>query len=154
MTTLRFDLPSGFEFEGHELSTQNAVFNPSEQIVRISVFVDGGRRKCGWRHLSIPVVPESDLAKHLKNEILSGFAVSDTHSVNTAAMCGQGLIVGDSNGYPCSTGCAEQSDSDDPDVYSQVFAVVNHPGFGFMAVNTLEYWALGLPEFSGYPTAA
>lgn len=149
MNSMLFKLPIGFEFDGHDLSGKEANFNINKAVALISVFVDNGRRERGWKNLAIPVQPGSSLAGHLKTLILNGFAVSGTHSVSPGAMFGQGLIVDDPDGYPCSNGCAAQVDN--PDSYSQVFAVVNHPELGFMAVTPAEFWALGLPEFAGFP---
>lgn len=75
------------------------------------------------------------------------FAVSDTHSVDPKATNGLGGIrPSQGHAVKCSVELAALYDAKP----TLVFAVVNHPEVGRIAVSKREFRALGLPEVVGF----
>lgn len=74
--------------------------------------------------------------------------ISDLCGVNLSAMCGQGLIQPWNNSdIKCTVACERQFTAEGMD-YSQVFAVVQHPKYGVVALGNKEHDQLGIPELT------
>lgn len=110
------------------------------------------------RPFSISVARYPELQELAREQVLDGFAVSETHSIErtteyvntkTAAAIQFGKIRPGKHDVLCSVGCAKQAEADSLD-YSQVFSVVKHPEHGYMGVTALEFAALGLDEIQGW----
>ncbi len=83
---------------------------------------------------------------------LPAFAVSETHSIDPRGNDGLGALrSGTGHAVQCSVGLVESAfDGHVPIGVTPVFAVIEHPEHGHIAVSVAEFHALGLPEVGNW----
>lgn len=118
-----------------------------ELVVVFGTQIDG--RKIKGRASSF-----SDLLAKAKADVLQGFGVSTTHSIDAKAgyyhvggtPIDTGRVIEGSMGeIPCSIAVGLRAD------LSRAFALVRHPDIGLIGVTPKEFAALGLPEIQEHP---
>lgn len=88
--------------------------------------------------MSVCIDRPSPLRDRALGTVMDDFAHSDDYGIDGDQIAITGA------GYPCTRACEKMATSDR--FYSQVFALVDHPEHGVIAVTPLEFAALGLPE--------
>lgn len=108
-----------------------------------------------------------ELLKMAREAVLRDLKVSETRVaawpveyINTEAATESGreirlgrIMTNDWSGIPCTVRCQQRVDGTKR-YRGHVFAVVDHPDHGRIAVAPIEALALGLPEITGIPEAA
>lgn len=94
----------------------------------------------------------STLTEEQKTKILEALALSEEHSINPAGRQGFGqLMNGVVEQVRCTARLSELATNGSvPDGVTPVFAIVEHPEHGHIAVAPEEFAALGLPEVAGW----
>lgn len=82
-----------------------------------------------------------------REEIIAAFSVSDSYSVDPDLIQRTGAVRPTS---ACPVKCSVDVGARYAEKRTNVFAIINHPGVGHVAVSPSEFEAFGLPEVKNW----
>lgn len=165
MTPITYTFPSDFPHE----TLQGLTVTGGKAVIRGGATISGDFQVCeremevgiefksgpDGKPFSISVRRYPELRTLVREQVLADFGVSETHGVErttdyVVSDTGQPIQFGRITESGAHARCSKAAAIGSVSGHLRVFAVVQHPQFGYIGVTPLEFAVLELPEIEGW----